>query len=119
MLLVRLDADPSLLVFPVRGDALLGDRVHFLGSDLHFERDALGTDHRRVQRLIPVRAWHRDEILEPAGHWRPGLVDGAEGRVAVGDGCRDDAERDEVVDLFEGNPLTLDLLMDAVEPLHA
>ena len=37
-LIVGRRAFAAFLVLPVRGDALLGDAVHFLGADLHFER---------------------------------------------------------------------------------
>ena len=38
------------LVFPVGGDAFLGDAVHLLGADLHLELMAAGADDRGVQR---------------------------------------------------------------------
>src|SRR3546814_8651027 len=40
-------AGAVVLVLPVRGDALLGARVHLVGADLHLHRLALRTDHRR------------------------------------------------------------------------
>ena len=78
VLLVALGADAAFLVFPVRRDAFFGDAVHFLGADLHFERHAALADDRRVQRLVAVRPRHRDEVLEPARHRRPHLMDDAE-----------------------------------------
>ena len=46
-LIVRRRALAALLVFPVRGDALLGDAVHLLGADLDFERSARAAPPRR------------------------------------------------------------------------
>src|SRR3546814_4493149 len=54
----------SVLVLPVRGDALLGARVHLVGPDLYLHRLALRTDHRRVQRLVEVELRHRYVVLE-------------------------------------------------------
>jgi len=79
--LVRCDPDAAFLVFPVRRDPLLGHRVHLLGADLDLERNPLVADDRGVQRLIPVRPRHGDEVLEPTRHRRPGLVDNAQRRV--------------------------------------
>ena len=83
VLLVALGAEPAFLVFPVRGDALLGDAMHLLGPNLHLERQPALADDRRVQRLIAVRPRHRDEVLESARHRRPHLMNDAEHRVAV------------------------------------
>ncbi|MNN60810.1 hypothetical protein D3C81_1760150 [compost metagenome] len=37
------------LVGPVRGHTALGDQVHFLGADLHFDRRAIRPEQHRVQ----------------------------------------------------------------------
>ena len=66
----------SIFVFPVRRDALLGNAMHFLRADLHFEGLAC-VDNRGVQRLVQVGPRHRDVILETAGNRRPDLVDHA------------------------------------------
>jgi hypothetical protein len=50
----RCRAGDALLVFPVGGDAVLGDLVHLPGADLHLEGDALGADDRGVQALVAV-----------------------------------------------------------------
>ena len=76
-------------------------------------------DDRRVQRLVAVRARHRDEVLEAARNRRPHLMDDAQHAVAVLDAGRDDAERDEVVDLIERDALPLQLLVDRPEALDA
>ena len=119
VLLVAPGADAAFLVLPVRGDAFLGEPVHLLGADLHFEREAAIADHRGVQRLVAVGPRHRDEVLDAARHRRPRLVDDAERGVAVLHRRRDDAQRDEVVDLLEIDLLRLELQPDAVEALDA
>ena len=45
----------AFLVFPVRGDAFLGDPVHFFGADLHFEGHAVIAHQGGVERAIAVR----------------------------------------------------------------
>ena len=115
--LVARGPDPPLLVLPVRGNPLLGVQVHLLGADLHLEGEPVVADDRGVQRLVAVGPRHRDEVLDPPGHGRPGLVDDAEGRVAVLHRPGDDAQRDEVVDAVEVDLLPAELEVDAVEAL--
>src|SRR6266508_970613 len=117
--LVALIADAAFLVFPVRGDALFRHAVHFNGADLDLERHAVLADHRGVQRLVPVRPRHRDEVLDAARHRRPRLVNDAEHAVAFLHALGDDPQRDEVVYLFELDLLALQLLADAPQPLDA
>ena len=45
---VRMGADPAFLVFPVRGDALLGHAVHVARADLDLDALAARADDRRV-----------------------------------------------------------------------
>ena len=117
--LVALIADAAFLVLPVRRDAFLGAAVHLLAADLHLERHALLADDRRVERLVAVGPRHRHEVLDPAGHRRPRLVDDAERGVAVLHRRGDDAQRDEVVDLGEVDLLPQQLAVDAEEALDA
>ncbi len=44
----------ALLVEDVGGDPVLGELVHVHGADLDLERTPLGSDHRRVKRLVQV-----------------------------------------------------------------
>jgi hypothetical protein len=117
--LIALVADAPFLVLPVRRDAFFRMPVHFLGANLHLEGKAMLADDRRMQRLIPVRPRHRDEVLDASRDRRPGLVNDAERRVAVLHRLRDDAQRDEVIDALEIDLLPLELQMNAVEALHA
>ena len=53
-----------LAIAPMRRHAALGDFVHLLGADLHFDALLLRTDHRRVDGAVAVGLRVRDEILE-------------------------------------------------------
>ncbi len=107
----------------MRGDAFLGDAVHLLGADLHFELMAAFADHRGVQRLVAVGARDGDEVLDAAWDGPPQRVDKAEDGVTGGHVLGNDADGEEIVDLVERAALALDLLEDGVEaldaPLHA
>ena len=109
----------TLLVLPVGRDALLGDLVHLVGADLDLEGMAVVADDRGVERLVAVGAGHRDEVLDPPRDRPPGVVEDAEGCVAVGDRLDQDPEGHEVVDLLELDALALQLLLDRVEALDA
>src|SRR5438552_7530921 len=109
----------ALLVFPVRGDAIFGDAVHFLGADLHFERLALRADHGSMQRLIQVGAGNGDEVLDAPGHGTPLVVNHAQGGVAILDRVGDDAQGEQIVNLVHADFLPLHLLVHRVGPLHA
>ncbi len=117
--LIVLHAALAFLVFPVRRDAFLGDAVHLFGADLNFEVLAFGADHRSVQRLIKIRPRDRNEILDPAGHRRPFVVDHAQRAVAVLHRVGDDADGEQIVDLVERDLLPFELLIDGVGALHA
>ena len=82
-LVVRMRADASFLVLPVRGDALLRDEVHLFRADLHFERLSFLRDDRRMQRLIEVRLRHGDVVLDSSRDRSPHLMNDAEACVAV------------------------------------
>src|SRR3546814_17560603 len=107
-------AGAVVLVLPVRGDALLGARVHLVGADLHLHRLALRTDHRRVQRLVEVELRHRDVVLEAALHRLPGGVDRDQRGVAVLHRVDDTADADEVADGVELAALPAHLLVEGV-----
>src|SRR5262249_48678211 len=49
----------AVFIFPVSGDALFGDAVHFLSANLNFEGLA-GVDDGGVERLVEVGAGHGD-----------------------------------------------------------
>ena len=70
-----------------------------------------------MEGLVKVRFGNADEILEPAGHRRPERMDQAQDRVAVDLAVGDDPDRDQVIHIFEGDPLLQHLLVDAVKML--
>ena len=96
---------------------MLGPVVHRLGADLHLQRLALRTHHRRVQRLVEVELGHRDVVLEPALDRSPGGVDRAQRGVAVPHRAHQHADADEVEDLLERAPLDHHLLVDGPQVL--
>ena len=108
------------LVVPVRGDAGLGDAVHVLGADLHFDRHAVRAEQRRVQRLVAVDARDRDVVLEAARHRLEHRVHDAERAVAGVGACRRRcASRTRRRSRASERALAPHLLVDAVEVLLA
>ena len=117
-LFVDAAAPAPLLVLPVGRDPLLGEEVHLARPDLDLERGLTLRDHRRVEGLVEVLLRHRDVVLDPARDRPPGLVDDAEGAVAVAQRVDEDAEGEDVVELVERDRLADELLADRPEPLH-
>ena len=66
-----------LLVAPVRGDAEVRCSVHVARANLDLVQLPARTEDRRVERLIAVRFWLRDVILDALLHRRPLIVDDA------------------------------------------
>ena len=108
----------AFLVESVRGDAVFGDAVHFLGADLQLGALPPYPDDGGVDGAIVVVLGDRDVVLEAARHDFPVGVDDAQRAVAVGDGRHDDAEADHVRELFEGDRLAIDLGEDGPGRLH-
>ena len=109
----------ALFVAPVRGDAVLGQVVHFPGADLDLEGLLALGDDGRMQGLVEIGLGHGDEIPEPLRQVRPPLVDDPQGGVAVLDGVRHDAQGQEIVHLVETDLAAAHLAPDAVGPLDA
>src|SRR5262249_1756268 len=72
----------AVFVFPVRGDAFLGNAMHILSTNLNFERLA-AMNHGRMQRLIEIRPRHSDVVLEAAGNGAPNMMDDAKRGIAT------------------------------------
>ena len=83
------------------GDAVFGGVMHFPCADLHFKGNALLADHRCVQRLVHVRLWRRDIVLEAAGYRLHHIVNYAEHVIAVIDGVDDNAHGVNVIDFIQ------------------
>ena len=109
----------GILVEPVRGHPLLGDMMHFPGTDLHLDRRAEGADQRRVQRLVVIGLGNRDVVLELARHRLVQTVQHAEREVAGGHIGDDDAEAVDIEHLRERETLLTHLAIDRVETLLA
>ncbi len=107
------------LVEPVGRDAGLGELVHLLRADLHFDRHAERAEQRRVQRLVAVGLRDGDVVLELARDRLVQAVQGAHRPVARGHVLHDHAEAEDVGHLREGEVLLLHLVVDAVEVLLA
>src|SRR5216683_8026030 len=89
----------AVLVFPVSRNSFFRDAMHFLGAYLHFEWLA-SMDDGGMERLIKIGPRHGDVILEAARHWAPDMMDDAEGRVTTTFGIGDDADGEQIVNLF-------------------
>jgi hypothetical protein len=76
----------------MRGDAALGDRVHVLGADLHFDRRAERAEQHGVQRLVAVRLGNRDEVAETPVERLVQAMHRTERLIAMRDGIDDDAQ---------------------------
>ena len=98
-----------VLVEGVGCNAVFVDVVHFPGADLQFDALLAGADHRGVDRAVVVLLRGRDEVLEAAGHHRPGLVNDSERAVAFLQRLDDDAETENVGKLLEAQRLRLHL----------
>ena len=90
----------GLFVQPVRRDSVVGGAMHLARANLNFEKLPPWAEHRRVQRLVAVRLWLRDVVLDPLLHRRPTVVNDAERVVALEHVGDDDADREQVVNVF-------------------
>ena len=81
------------------GDSGFRHRVHVLGSDLHFNRRAVGAEQNGVQRLIAVWLGQSHVVLEFAWNGFIQPVHDSERAVAGVDRVDGYTERINVVDL--------------------
>ncbi len=107
----------AFLVFPVRGHAQFGLRVHVVSTDLHLDRAPFRADHGSVQRAVVVGLGPGDIVVELARHRRPQRVHHAQRGVAGGNVVDHHPHRAQVVQLVESQPLLLHLPPDAVDVL--
>ena len=73
----------SLLVAPMRGDAVLGRGMHVARANLHFQRLVFRPDDRRVQRLVVVGFRLRDVIVKLTLNRLPEIVRQTEHGIAI------------------------------------
>ena len=73
-----------VLVQRVRGDPVVRDLVHLLGTDLQFDALLARADHGGVNGAVIILLRGRDVILEAARHHRPRRMNDPERLVALG-----------------------------------
>ncbi len=93
--------------------------VHFPGADLHFERNSLFADDRRVERLVHVRLRRGNIILKPVRQRAEHIVDNAEDVIAVVHRVDNDADGVNVIDFIHRTPLNEHFAVNAVDALDA
>ena len=76
-------------------------------------------NHGGVQRLIQIRAGHRDVILETPGDGPPNLMDYAERGVAIFHRIGDHAHGQQIVNLIDHPLLLLNFQVQRVKALDA
>ena len=108
----------SFFVFPVRGNAFLGNAVHLFRPDLRFECDAAGSDHRSMQRLVQIRPGNRNKIFDAPGNGMPFVVNDSQRRIAVLHRVRNDPNRQQIIHLVKSDPLPFQLQIDGIGALH-
>src|SRR5690606_13852757 len=114
----------SLLVFPVRRDASLGDLVHLGRPNLYLDAPPFRSEHRGVQTLIAVRFGYGNEVPKALGQRlvqvRNDGVDAPAILFAFFAGTLEhDAKGKEVVDFLERLVLPSHLAEDRVNVLRA
>src|SRR5919112_341961 len=114
---VHLAVRETVLVHPVRRDAVLRRRVHLRVPDLDLQELPFVGHDRRVQRLVHVELGHSYVVLEAARDRLPDRMYDAEGAVAVAHVVDDDPETGEVVDLVELLVAPDHFVVDGVEVL--
>ena len=82
------------------GHTELADLIHLVGTDLDLGWLTIGTNHRRVQRLVEVGFGHGDIVFKPPRHRLPHGVDDSQGLVAVLDRVDDNAKSEQIVNIF-------------------
>ena len=75
--------------------------MHFKGSDLDLEGLSVRSDQCCVKRLVHIRFWHGNIILETAGDRLIHFVDHAERRIAILYGVYDNAHGKNIIDLIQ------------------
>ena len=93
----------SLFVMPMGCHAILGNLVHFLGTDLNFNSMTVRSDNGRVQGFIAIGFWRADKVFDSAGNDVVGGMNDAEGPIALLQILNNDAERDDVCYLLKRN----------------
>ena len=108
-----------MFVRPVRGDAAFGDEVHFLGADLHFDRRTVRPEQHRVQRLVAIGFWNRDEVAETSVDRLEHRMHHTQRVITLGHRRHDQSEAEHVHHLGESFALGAHLGIDAPRRFHS
>ena len=82
----------AFFIFPVRRDSDFCRFMHLPRSDLRLEGLSVRADQRGMERLIHVRLWHGDIVLEASRHRRIHFMDDPKHRITFLHGIYDDAD---------------------------
>ena len=104
----------GLLVTPVRGHPKFSQTMHFLCSDLHFERLSIFRNDNRMQRLIAVRLRSGNIVIELFQDRCPETVDDIQYSKTGLDIGNDDPESPQIIHLGKIERLATHLVVDAV-----
>ena len=96
------------------GDAGVGHALHFFGSNLYFDGNAVHPNQGGVQRLVAVGLGDCDVVFEAANARLVQPVHGAEHAITVVDALRNHAKSIHVHDLGKGLVLIFHLAVNRV-----
>ena len=109
----------SLFVLPMRRDTVLGSFVHCPCTDLDLERNTLRSQNRRVKRLVHIRLWCGDLILEAIWERTEHIVNESQNVVTFRNRCNNYPYGVFVIDLINTLMVQEDLLVNAVNALDS
>nr|AAA17104.1 p1177c [Mycobacterium leprae] len=95
----------GFFIAPVRCYAVFGGTVHIAGTNLYFQRLALGPNDRGVQRLVHTIPRLSNVVFKPSRHRLPQRMHHADSGIAVADLVAQDTDADQVVNIVEVSPL--------------
>src|SRR3989344_1612074 len=107
-----------LLVDEGRGDTKLRLFVHLFRADLQFENGAVMRNDCRVERLIAVRLWKCDKVLDALGKRPPELMYDAKRAVAFFNRRHNNANSEQVVDGVDVPVAASELVEETVHAFH-
>ena len=103
-----------VLVHPVGSNTIVGDVLHFLGTDLDFNVH-MHAEQGGVQRLVTIGLGHGNVVFEAPRQWLVQAVNGTQNAVTVVFRVGDDAEGVHIHDFMERFLLELHLVVDGVQ----
>ncbi len=97
-------ARACFFVAPVRRHAILGELMHFVGTDLYFERPSLLIRHHRMQRAVAIGFGTRNIVVELILQRHPQLMHERQRCVAIPHIVDNDTQGPQVIHLGEIQP---------------